>query len=820
MARIADAEVSDLLTNTVPQSGTLSGPLYTGFYLLEDGAGSQSLAVVGTALPFQTLPVTDTVLSVASLSGALGRQGDLVLTPVLTNSQSIIDVSVSPDGSQVAYLTEQAGALWAAGIDGLNHTEIITGGLSTNANLVWSSGNDALAAMSSGQPSLQVVDLSGAALGSLSVVSSEALNAEPLGAHVVRNYNVPFIHQLWDTPNWFGGYCACGPTSTAMSLAFYDKLSPHRITISSPYHHTNDYGFYVAEKFGSFRSRSVLECPGSQRAFGLYGYTMDYGRFAWAWRMQRAIERFGIRTTFDGSATLNEIKAALNRGHLVILSTRLTGAGHVVLVRGYTSDNRLIVNDPYGNRFASTYGKSVIDGANERYAWNRIGAKWFIEVHGTPPGGDQPNITHWRGAYYNNRTLSGRPSVVRNDTRIDFDWGSGAPASGISSDNFSVRWRRTMRFERGVYRFRVISDDGARLYVDGRRILNVWWDQPPTNYYADVYLRSGNHTIRLDYYEHGGVARSKLWWSRIGSSPSWSAEYYNNRNLSGGPTFTRNERSIYHNWRDGGPGNGVGNDNFSVRWRGNIWTPGGAVRFFTRTDDGVRLWVDGNRHISRWRDQARTTVFRSRRLSRGTHSVRMDYYEHLGVAYARMWYQPVFYVQYYNNRHLSGSPSWRGYNSRINYVWGYGSPNSQIRNYNFSARWTANQYFSGGRYRFCTRTDDGVRLYIDGVRVINRWQDQATRTYCTSRTLSRGHHHIRMEYYEHYGWARARLRWRRYGSTSTSGALTRGEEPPADADVLALYGDAGLLGPLTEADVGAEGEEVVHMTFLPIALSR
>ncbi len=32
------------------------------------------------------------------------------------------------------------------------------------------------------------------------------------------------------------------------------------------------------------------------------------------------------------------------------------------------------------------------------------------------------------GEYYNNRSLSGSPALVRNDERIDFDWGEDSPA--------------------------------------------------------------------------------------------------------------------------------------------------------------------------------------------------------------------------------------------------------------------------------------------------------------------------------------------------------------------------------------------------------
>jgi len=63
----------------------------------------------------------------------------------------------------------------------------------------------------------------------------------------------------------------------------------------------------------------------------------------------------------------------------------------------------------------------------------------------------QPVAWIWRGEYYNNRYLTGNPALVRNDQAIDFQWGKGAGATGLPSDNFSARWTRKVTFDRGLY---------------------------------------------------------------------------------------------------------------------------------------------------------------------------------------------------------------------------------------------------------------------------------------------------------------------------------------------------------------------------------
>jgi hypothetical protein len=126
---------------------------------------------------------------------------------------------------------------------------------------------------------------------------------------------------------------------------------------------------------------------------------------------------------------------------------------------------------------------------------------------------------NWRGEYFNNRTLSGSPAVVRDDGTgfIDFDWGGDSPGSacGIGVNNFSARWTRTVNFAAGTYRFTVTGDDGIRLYVDGQLMLDKWFDQAPTTYTVGAPLTAGDHDLRFEYYENGGGAVARLSWALV-----------------------------------------------------------------------------------------------------------------------------------------------------------------------------------------------------------------------------------------------------------------------------------------------------------------
>ncbi|MCK4448474.1 MAG: hypothetical protein KAW56_15510, partial [Candidatus Marinimicrobia bacterium] len=61
--------------------------------------------------------------------------------------------------------------------------------------------------------------------------------------------DVPYLHQVYDTPNWFWGYYACAPTTAAMVLAYYNILPKWETTCSSPYSHKSYWGRYICEKY-------------------------------------------------------------------------------------------------------------------------------------------------------------------------------------------------------------------------------------------------------------------------------------------------------------------------------------------------------------------------------------------------------------------------------------------------------------------------------------------------------------------------------------------------------------------------------------------
>jgi hypothetical protein len=70
----------------------------------------------------------------------------------------------------------------------------------------------------------------------------------------------------------------------------------------------------------------------------------------------------------------------------------------------------------------------------------------------------------------------------------------------------------------GQYGFRMTSDDGVRLFVDGVAVMDAWTEHAAANTDATVQLAPGLHAIELRYFENGGVASARFQWLTPGAA--------------------------------------------------------------------------------------------------------------------------------------------------------------------------------------------------------------------------------------------------------------------------------------------------------------
>jgi hypothetical protein len=105
-------------------------------------------------------------------------------------------------------------------------------------------------------------------------------------------------------------------------------------------------------------------------------------------------------------------------------------------------------------------------------------------------------------------------AFTRKDKTLALDWAEGAPPGLDQSDHFSVRWTGRLHVpENGEFDFFLTSDDGSRLFIDDKLVLDNWGQHTAVSKEGRIPLSAGAHPIRLEYFDSLGQAMVRLEWS-------------------------------------------------------------------------------------------------------------------------------------------------------------------------------------------------------------------------------------------------------------------------------------------------------------------
>jgi hypothetical protein len=411
------------------------------------------------------------------------------------------------------------------------------------------------------------------------------------------------------------------------------------------------------------------------------------------------------------------------------------------------------------------------------------------------------------GEYFDDSFFS-TPRLARTDATVNFNWGTGAPVSNMAADTFTARWSGQIQAQyTETYTITTLSDDGVRLWVGGKQIVNNWTDHGPTEDSGTIALVAGQkYDVWMEYYENGGGATIELLWS----SPSTPKQIVPQSQLYSPPLRTPEnpagtanglDYAYYHGTWDLLPnfaaltpvktgtvsdfnlGSRTQNDNFGFRFTGFVDVPyDGNYTFYTNSDDGSRLYI-GNTLVV---DNDGLHALQERAgmigLKAGKHALTVLFFERAGSESLSVgWTGPGIGKQlvpvgrlyrvlpangdgllatYFDNENLSGAQVTR-VDKTIDFDWGTGAPIGGFGATTYSVRWTG--YLvppASGSYTFTARTDDGVRVWINGTPIIDYWQLRSVAESSGTITLNAGQRYsIKMEYYNSPGFGVAQLYW-------------------------------------------------------------
>ncbi|MBW4613498.1 MAG: PQQ-dependent sugar dehydrogenase [Desmonostoc vinosum HA7617-LM4] len=377
--------------------------------------------------------------------------------------------------------------------------------------------------------------------------------------------------------------------------------------------------------------------------------------------------------------------------------------------------------------------------------------------------------------YFDNKNFTNL-KLTRIDSKVDFDWLYGSPDKSIDKDTFSVRWTGLVEAKYSdTYTFYTTSDDGVRLWVNGKQIINRFVDQGATEVKGTIALEAGQkYDIKLEYYDNFVRAMSRLSWSsslQVKEVIPQSQLYTDATSLTATAkttTLTARNTNTY---------------NFTVTYKDDT-----AVKVSTLDNSDVLVTgpnefsqlaklvsVDnssnGNERTATYSINAPSGSWNSTKNGTYTINLQANQISDTSGNFAPAANLGTFLVniagtgkglkaEYFDNLDFTNLKLTRT-DSTINFDWADGSPTASIANQTFSVRWTGfiEPKYSE-TYTFYLISDDGAKVSINGEQIINLPTNQVSKRGSGNITLQAGEkYEIKMEYLEIYGPAVAKLLW-------------------------------------------------------------
>jgi len=250
-----------------------------------------------------------------------------------------------------------------------------------------------------------------------------------------------------------------------------------------------------------------------------------------------------------------------------------------------------------------------------------------------------------------------QPTLRRIDKDIDFASTLEAFRGTKLLDNFYIRWTGVLQVPKaGLYKFYLNSDDGSRLFVDGKQVVDNGSTHPMTEVSGEAELKEGPHDIKVEFFEAEEDAGCILSWEipdgtkavlpasalfhkagGSGGEPGLFAEFFKTEEgsedfpdfpASKQPELKRVDKNInFESTQDDWPGTHY-KDFFYIRWTGKIRIPTeGSYTLSLESDDGSRMFIDGKQVLDNGGAHAMVEVSGTVQLTAGDHALKVEYFE-------------------------------------------------------------------------------------------------------------------------------------------------------------------------------------------------
>ncbi|NGM84866.1 glycosyl hydrolase [Paenibacillus sp. 7124] len=188
---------------------------------------------------------------------------------------------------------------------------------------------------------------------------------------------------------------------------------------------------------------------------------------------------------------------------------------------GELPDPRLLAKSQSKWVYVMTWGKMLTENNSQQTINRFMNADYTLSKEDFIQWVDKEAVAAGnglRGDYFTNRELEGKPAFSKTDANLDLSWQEGAPGEAVNSNFFSVRWQGRLKAPgTGSYTIKAIADDGVRVWIGGKLVIDNWALQNDVPRAGTIKLKENTfYDIKVEYFENKGKADIKLLWQGPG----------------------------------------------------------------------------------------------------------------------------------------------------------------------------------------------------------------------------------------------------------------------------------------------------------------